>query len=84
MDPVFVFLLTQYLEKIVKYLNNYCRAFFFQDFEHSVLTLTHNCGVVIDNGEVQIKKSTNKHTMFFSQMFEPFLMGYWVRTFIQF
>ncbi|WAR19959.1 GNPAT-like protein, partial [Mya arenaria] len=31
----------------------------------------------IKNESVLIKKSTNKYTTFFSQMFEPFLMGYW-------
>lgn len=50
----------------------------FQDFENALLTLTHNCGVVIEDNQVQIKKSQNKYTTFFSQMFEPFLLGYWV------
>lgn len=50
----------------------------FQDFENALLTLTHNCGVVIEDNQVQIKKSQNKFTTFFSQMFEPFLLGYWV------
>lgn len=27
---------------------------------------------------VQVKKSFNKHTTFYSQMFEPFLLAYWV------
>lgn len=27
---------------------------------------------------VQVKKSLNKHTTFYSQMFEPFLLAYWV------
>ncbi|KAK3093246.1 hypothetical protein FSP39_013175 [Pinctada imbricata] len=49
-----------------------------QDFQNSLLTLTHNCGVVVDNNEVLIKKSQNKYTTFFSQMFEPFLLGYWI------
>lgn len=49
-----------------------------QDFEMSLLVLTHTCGVVVEDNEVQIKKSTNKYTTFFSQMFEPFLLGYWV------
>ena len=44
----------------------------------SLLVLTHTCGVVVEDNEVQIKKSTNKYTTFFSQMFEPFLLGYWV------
>ena len=29
-------------------------------------------------GEVIIQKSLNKHTTFYSQMFEPFLLAYWV------
>ena len=43
-----------------------------------MLTLTHNCGVMIEDGQLQVKKSTNKYITFFSQMFEPFLLGYWV------
>lgn len=27
---------------------------------------------------IQVKKSFNKHTTFYSQMFEPFLLAYWV------
>lgn len=50
----------------------------FQDFEVSLAMLTHGCGVVVEDGLVHIKKSTNKYTTFFSQMFEPFLLGYWV------
>lgn len=49
-----------------------------QDFDLALATLTHGCGVVVENGNVQIKKSTNKYTTFFSKMFEPFLLGYWV------
>ncbi|XP_052769101.1 dihydroxyacetone phosphate acyltransferase-like isoform X2 [Mya arenaria] len=49
-----------------------------QDFEMALASLTNTCGVVIENESVLIKKSTNKYTTFFSQMFEPFLMGYWV------
>ena len=49
-----------------------------QDFDLALATLTHGCGVVVENGHVQIKKSTNKYTTFFSKMFEPFLLGYWV------
>lgn len=49
-----------------------------QDFELALATLTHGCGVVVEDGLVHIKKSTNKYTTFFSQMFEPFLLGYWV------
>ncbi|XP_060070929.1 dihydroxyacetone phosphate acyltransferase-like [Ylistrum balloti] len=48
------------------------------DFEHSLLTLTHNCGVIIRDNAILIKSSTNKYTTFFSQMFEPFLLGYWI------
>ena len=50
----------------------------FQDFEMSLLVLTHTCGVMVEDNSVLIKKSTNKYTTFFSQMFEPFLLGYWV------
>ncbi|XP_063426368.1 dihydroxyacetone phosphate acyltransferase-like [Mytilus trossulus] len=49
-----------------------------QDFENAMLTLTHNCGVVVEDDLLQVKKSTNKYTTFFSQMFEPFLLGYWI------
>lgn len=49
-----------------------------QDFENALLTLTHNCGVIIEDNQVQIKRSQNKYTTFFSQMFEPFLLGYWI------
>lgn len=49
-----------------------------QDFENAMLTLTHNCGVMIEDGQLQVKKSTNKYITFFSQMFEPFLLGYWI------
>ena len=48
----------------------------------SLLVLTHTCGVVIEDDAIHIKKSTNKYTTFFSQMFEPFLLGYWVMAFI--
>ena len=44
----------------------------------SLQVLTHTCGVVVEDNAVLIKKSTNKYTTFFSQMFEPFLLGYWV------
>jgi len=44
----------------------------------ALASLTHTCGVVVEDGHVQIKKSINKYTTFFSQMFEPFLLGYWV------
>jgi glycerone phosphate O-acyltransferase len=49
-----------------------------QDFENALLTLTHNCGVIMLDQLVQIKKSQNRYTTFFSQMFEPFLLGYWI------
>lgn len=49
-----------------------------QDFEQALLVLTHTCGVAVQDKAVQIKTSTNKYTVFFSHMFEPFLLGYWV------
>lgn len=49
-----------------------------QDFESSLLTLTHNCGVMVKDGAVLVKESTNKYITFYSQMFEPFLMSYWI------
>ncbi|KAK3576755.1 hypothetical protein CHS0354_014568 [Potamilus streckersoni] len=49
-----------------------------KDFEQAMLVLTHTCGVVVENSHVQIRKSTNKYTTFFSQMFDPFLLGYWI------
>lgn len=66
------------------YLLQYIYSLFvdFQDFENALLTLTHNCGVVIEDNQVQIKRSQNKYTTFFSQMFEPFLLGYWVSLFM--
>jgi len=30
------------------------------------------------NNEILVQKSLNKHTTFYSQMFEPFLLAYWV------
>ncbi|BFZ06861.1 hypothetical protein BsWGS_09899 [Bradybaena similaris] len=48
------------------------------DFEVALLTLTHTCGVVMEDNQVIIAQSTNKHTTFYSQMFEPFLLGYWI------
>lgn len=47
-------------------------------------SLTHTCGVVVEDDCVIIKKSTNKYTTFFSQMFEPFLLGYWVSDHLQY
>ena len=52
----------------------------FQDFDNALAMLTHGCGVMVENGQILIKKSVNKYTTFFSQMFEPFLLGYWVRS----
>ncbi|KAL4237809.1 hypothetical protein ACF0H5_002521 [Mactra antiquata] len=49
-----------------------------QDFDMALSCLTRTCGVIVQDGSVMIKKSTNKYTTFFSQMFEPFLLGYWV------
>ncbi|GAB1607511.1 glycerol-3-phosphate acyltransferase 1, mitochondrial-like [Argonauta hians] len=49
-----------------------------QDFEQALLVLEHTCGVVLEEGNILIKPSTNKYTVFFSHMFEPFLIGYWV------
>ena len=49
-----------------------------QDFEMTLATLTHIGAVVVEAGAVTVKKSTNKTTAFLSQMFEPFLLGYWV------
>jgi len=49
-----------------------------QDFESAVASLTHTCGLVVEGECVHVRKSTNKYTTFFSQMFEPFLLGYWV------
>ncbi|ESO96500.1 hypothetical protein LOTGIDRAFT_159917 [Lottia gigantea] len=60
------------------------RDFIFQpghskiDFEQALLTLTHSCGVIVENKQVLVEKSVNKHTTYFSQMFEPFLIGYWI------
>ncbi|XP_059144177.1 dihydroxyacetone phosphate acyltransferase-like [Physella acuta] len=48
------------------------------DFELSLRTLTHTSGVVMEGEEIIISKSTNKLTTFYSQMFEPFLLGYWI------
>ncbi|RUS83045.1 hypothetical protein EGW08_009184 [Elysia chlorotica] len=48
------------------------------DFDLALLTLTHTCGVVMEDNEVIIAKSTNKHTTFYSHLFEPFLLGYWI------
>ncbi|XP_064601492.1 dihydroxyacetone phosphate acyltransferase-like [Liolophura sinensis] len=49
-----------------------------QDFDNALATLTHTCGVVVETGHLIIKQSISKYTTFFSQMYEPFLLGYWV------
>ena len=49
-----------------------------QDFEMTLATLTHIGAVLVEAGAITVKKSTNKTTAFLSQMFEPFLLGYWV------
>ena len=51
---------------------------FLQDFELTLATLAHIGAVVVEAGAITVKKSTNKTTAFLSQMFEPFLLGYWV------
>ena len=53
--------------------------FYFQDFQLAVLNLSHSGGLTTQDGLVLIKRSISKHTTFLSQMFEPFLLGYWVR-----
>ena len=40
--------------------------------------LEHSGGLTIQDGAVLVKKSINKHSTFLSQMFEPFLLAYWV------
>ncbi|CAH1793298.1 unnamed protein product [Owenia fusiformis] len=69
----------EYLERMLR------RDFIFQlghtkqDFDQSLLNLTHSGNVsVTQDNKVLINKSTNKNTAFHSQMFEPFLLGYWV------
>lgn len=49
-----------------------------KDFDQAVLALSHSGGIVIKDNQIYIKQSINKHTTFYSQMFEPFLLGYWV------
>ncbi|KAK6997966.1 dihydroxyacetone phosphate acyltransferase [Biomphalaria glabrata] len=48
------------------------------DFDLSLRTLTHTSGIVMELDEVVIGQSVNKLTTFYSQMFEPFLLGYWI------
>lgn len=64
-----------------------------QDFDQAVLAMKHSGGLVLmdvpheassmdakeDRRLILVKKSFNKHTTFYSQMFEPFLLAYWVR-----
>ena len=50
-----------------------------QDFDQAVLVLNHSGGLTkTDDNQILVKKSINKFTTFYSQMFEPFLMAYWV------
>ena len=50
-----------------------------QDFEQAVLSLKHSGELTINSaGEIVVEKSLNKHTTFYSRMFEPFLLAYWV------
>jgi len=48
------------------------------DFQMSLATLTHMCGVVMEENELLVPQSINKHTTFYSHIFEPFLLGYWI------
>jgi len=44
-----------------------------------VLSLKHSGALTVNAaGEIVVQKSLNKHTTFYSQMFEPFLLAYWV------
>jgi glycerone phosphate O-acyltransferase len=68
-----------FLEKVLS------RDFIFQpgqtrpDFDQAVLSLEHSGAMAFnDSKQVVIRRSLNKHTMFYSQMFEPFLLAYWV------
>ena len=50
-----------------------------QDFEQAVLSLKHSGALAVSAAnEIVVQKSLNKHTTFYSQMFEPFLLAYWV------
>lgn len=63
-----------------------------QDFDQAVLSMKHSGALVLMDGPLEtssvsakedgqivlVKKSFNKHTTFYSQMFEPFLLAYWV------
>ena len=56
----------------------------FQDFEQAVLSLKHSGAVTLTEvDDIVIRKSLNKHTTFFSQMFEPFLLAYWVSSLLE-
>ncbi|KAI0215209.1 hypothetical protein LSAT2_032715 [Lamellibrachia satsuma] len=48
------------------------------EFERAVLTLNHSGALALEDNQVLVKQSINKYTTFFSQMFEPFLLGYWM------
>lgn len=47
-------------------------------FQQALLMLSNSGALFVEGGFINIKKSINKHTTFLSQMFEPFLLGYWV------
>jgi len=50
-----------------------------QDFEQAVLSLKHSGALTMNAAnEIVVQKSLNKHSTFYSQMFEPFLLAYWV------
>ncbi|XP_074649512.1 dihydroxyacetone phosphate acyltransferase-like [Tubulanus polymorphus] len=49
-----------------------------QDFEHAVKILNNSNVLVLEGDSVVVKKSTNKYNTFLSQMFEPFLLAYWI------
>jgi hypothetical protein len=54
-------------------------ACLFQNFELAVKVLTNSSVLTLNSaGDIVVKKSTNKYNTFLSQMFEPFLLGYWV------
>jgi len=36
------------------------------------------CGVEMEDDQLLVSKSVNKHTTFYSHIFEPFLLGYWI------
>ena len=62
------------------YLLTYHGVCLVQDFEQAVLSLKHSGALTMNAAnEIIIQKSLNKHTTFYSQMFEPFLLAYWVR-----